>query len=137
MALENVVEVHDGKVVGAYTAQAKNVAYGNQSVEDALDDMNKSYEVIATATSTSPVDIASVNWSNYRFVILTVGNQGAYGICTVPTCILGTAAGMCHFFRASAFGASGQYVAAGMASLNTGELTATSADYPVTLYGIK
>ena len=45
MALENVVEVHDGKVVGAYTAQAKNVAYGNQSVEDALDKVTGNYVV--------------------------------------------------------------------------------------------
>lgn len=43
MALENVVEVHDGKVVGAYASQAKNVSYKNGSVEDALDELSNIY----------------------------------------------------------------------------------------------
>ena len=41
MALQPTVKVENGKVVGAYAAQAKNVGYkNNQSVEDALDELN-------------------------------------------------------------------------------------------------
>lgn len=126
---------------------ASDVAYDNtdsgltatdvQGALDELNGMNNQYEIIATASTTTPTDISAVAWSEYRFVTLMVGNQGGYGICTLPTCILGLTEGKCHFFKASAFGLSGQYVAAGTVYLSTGELSTTSADYPVTLYGIK
>lgn len=58
MALENVVEVHDGKAVGAFTSQAKNISYKNGSVEDALDevgaDVVKVYNNSYTTESIAP-----------------------------------------------------------------------------------
>lgn len=38
MALENAVRVENGKVMGAYASQAKNVSYGDGTVEGALDE---------------------------------------------------------------------------------------------------
>lgn len=38
MALQPSIRVINGKVFGAYAAQAKNVAYGQGTVEDALDE---------------------------------------------------------------------------------------------------
>lgn len=52
MALQPAVEVHNGKVVGAYTAQAKNVSYGSGSVEDALDGAAKKAEAATDITMT-------------------------------------------------------------------------------------
>ena len=40
MSLQPTVRVEDGKVIGAYASQAKNVSYGNGTVEDALDEIN-------------------------------------------------------------------------------------------------
>lgn len=40
MALQPAIKVEDGKVMGAYAAQAKNVSYGSGSVEDTLDIIN-------------------------------------------------------------------------------------------------
>lgn len=39
MALQPSIRVINGKVFGAYAAQAKNVAYGQGTVEDALDEL--------------------------------------------------------------------------------------------------
>ena len=50
MSLQNAMKVENGKVIGAYTAQAKNVSYGNGSVEDALD--NLSTRLVAESSGT-------------------------------------------------------------------------------------
>jgi hypothetical protein len=42
MALQPSIRVINGRVFGAYAAQAKNVAYGQGTVEDALDEINES-----------------------------------------------------------------------------------------------
>lgn len=46
MALQPSIRVINGKVFGAYAAQAKNVAYGQGTVEDALDELESNWETV-------------------------------------------------------------------------------------------
>ena len=49
MALQPSIRVINGRVFGAYAAQAKNVAYGQGTVEDALDELNESVDGVEDA----------------------------------------------------------------------------------------
>ena len=51
MSLQPAIKVEDGKVMGAYASQAKNVSYGSGTVEDALDALNAKF-VVETYTLT-------------------------------------------------------------------------------------
>lgn len=50
MALQNAMRVIDGNVQGAYASQAKNVSYGNGTVEDALDDVTSAVDISSVVT---------------------------------------------------------------------------------------
>lgn len=54
MALQPSIRVINGRVFGAYAAQAKNVAYGQGTVEDALDDLK-----VKTLTGTTLAQLAT------------------------------------------------------------------------------
>lgn len=46
MALQPSIRVINGRVFGAYAAQAKNIAYGQGTVEDALDAVNENLDIL-------------------------------------------------------------------------------------------
>lgn len=67
MALQPSIRVINGKVFGAYAAQAKNVAYGQGTVEDALDELIDEIGLkIKYFDVTVPSGSASYDFSNYK-----------------------------------------------------------------------
>ena len=68
MALQPSIRVINGRVFGAYAAQAKNVTYGQGTVEDALDDLNESVAGVEDALD-GKIDISwrrlyATSWGN-------------------------------------------------------------------------
>lgn len=70
MALQPSIRVINGKVFGAYAAQAKNVAYGQGTVEDALDALQIKKTTISGTTDSN--GIIESNLSRASKLILSV-----------------------------------------------------------------
>ena len=68
MALQPSIRVINGRVFGAYASQAKNIAYGNGTVEDALDELNESVagveDTLDTKLNVSWRRLTSTSWQH-------------------------------------------------------------------------
>lgn len=87
MALQPSIRVINGKVFGAYAAQAKNVAYGQGTVEDALDGLTANKQnnlsiygtTTYSGTTTSGSTLMSLQLPAGKYMVLPAGYVSGYG----------------------------------------------------------